>query len=401
MFSKVGSKVLGLLYAFFLVCALSEKLTASNMTKEEISSNTLATVPQDLQIYILYGLEQPDLLRVGQVCKSLREASGIIWKNRILELSERRLSAKALLMPLGEDRYRKIRLSRCSLNDWHVSLFQFNHEISVLDLSLNSIGVKSIHNIVTTLKNLKILSLIGLKIGRDSISELASLTTLKKLYLGNNCLSAQDIKPLGALTGLEILDLWKNDIGDEGLQTISLMRGLKVLYLGFNGIEGAGLIHLSSLQDLTELFVGKNKIGDEGIKNLPCLPQLRVLSAWGNTIRDQGCSGISMIISLTSLNLSLNEVTTKGFQSLTSLFELRDLNLSHNNIKGSEDLDLSNFKVLTCLDLSDNHLLPPLSQSFTTLTSLKSLNLRRNPVAESNDLALLSALPGLVSIRLR
>ncbi len=401
MVSKAGSKILGLLSIFFLIFALPQKLAASTAATEELPPDTLATVPQDLQIFILSDLNQADLLKAGQACKSLWAASGIIWRNKVLELSERRLSAKALLQPLGDGRYRKVRLSACSLNDWHVSLFRFSPEMSVLDLSFNSLGVRSVHNIVVTLKNLRILSLIGLRIGKDGISELVSLTSLKKLYLGDNDLTAEDIKPLRALTGLEILDLWKNNIGDEGLQTISFMGSLKALYLGYNGITGEGLGHLSSLQQLTELFLGKNKIGDEEIQTLSCLPRLKILSVWGNTIRDQGARVIGAITSLTSLNLSLNEITSKGFQSLSSLCELRELNLSHNNITGSQDLDLSGFKGLTSLDLSDNHLSAPLPSSFKDLTSLTSLDLRRNKVSDSEGERLSSSLTRLVSLRLK
>ncbi|KAL9965543.1 hypothetical protein ACROYT_G029357 [Oculina patagonica] len=182
-----------------------------------------------------------------------------------------------------------------------------NSSLTMLGLSLNSIGVH----------------------GATGLAEaLQKNTSLTKVDLSYNKIGAQDATELAEAlqknTTLTELDLSYNKIGDAG---------------------AAGLAEaLQKNTSLTGLYLSHNNIGAQGATGLAEALQrnksLTGLDLFGNNIGDQGATGLAEALqkntSLTGLNLSHNNIGAQGATALAEALQtntsLTVLYLFRNNI---------------------------------------------------------------------
>ena len=203
---------------------------------------------------------------------------------------------------------------------------------------------------ISSLTNLKTLSIDGVTITTDDLKAICALPDLTGLYLTRCNLSG--ISELSNATGLTELDLSNNTIRD--LEPLSKMQDLTYLNMSHNAVTQ--LTALTGLTKLTELDVSYNSVN--------------------STVALSGCKALNI------LRIDYNALTK--LEGLGKLEQLQIITASHNQI--NDITDLSSPPALSELDLSNNNLTN--LDALASQKQLRVLNFAYNQVA---------ALPAFVS----
>jgi len=230
-------------------------------------------------------------------------------------------------------------------------------------------------------------------------AELAALTGLTSLDLGDNAIGDEGARALAALTGLTSLNLAYNRIGDEGARALAALTGLTSLHLAGNAIGAAGARALAALTGLTSLHLAGNAIGAAGARALAALTGLTSLNLAGNAIGDEGARALAALTGLTSLDLAGNAIGAAGARALAALTGLTSLHLAGNAIGAAGARALAALTGLTSLHLAGNAIGAAGARALAALTGLTSLNLAGNAIGDEGARAL-AALTGLTSLNL-
>ncbi len=232
----------------------------------------------------------------------------------------------------------------------------------------------------------------------SNLSPLASLTTLKELYLVKNGIS--DVSPLAGLTELTHLNLAENDISD--VSPLAPLTNLTWLKLSNNPITD-----FSSLEELaqtTNILTGEVAIPDPNLraaiaealgKNNTAIVSITVeematlthLDAEGRNIQD--LEGLQFAANLQSLNLRGNPLS--DLSPLSGLTALKDVRFSGESLSDLSSLiGLTNLEVVRFWKTSISDLSP-----LAGLTKLRWLEFKESPVSDLSPLAGLTNLKKL------
>jgi Leucine-rich repeat (LRR) protein len=161
-----------------------------------------------------------------------------------------------------------------------------------LDLLSTQISDRELGNLLSSLNDLRFLSLAETRVGDAGLVHLQSLTHLQELHLDHSDITDEGLKILTTLPDLEILDLKGTRITDAGLAEVGRMERLKGLYLTRTGITDAGLGHLRNLSKLETLILWDTAIGDAGLEPLKSLPHLKEVILWNTRVTQQGAEAL-------------------------------------------------------------------------------------------------------------
>ena len=161
-----------------------------------------------------------------------------------------------------------------------------------LDLLSTQISDQELGNLLSSLNDLRFLSLAETRVGDAGLTHLQSLTKLQELHLDHTDITDEGLKLLATLPSLEILDLKGTRITDAGLIEVGQLTQLKGLYLTRTGITDAGLEHLRSLKNLETLILWDTAVGDAGLEHLKSLKHLRELILWNTHVTQQGAQSL-------------------------------------------------------------------------------------------------------------
>ncbi len=161
-----------------------------------------------------------------------------------------------------------------------------------LDLLSTQISDRELGNLLSSLNDLRFLSLAETRVGDAGLVHLQSLTHLQELHLDHSDITDEGLKILTTLPDLEILDLKGTRITDAGLAEVGRMERLKGLYLTRTGITDAGLGHLRNLSKLETLILWDTAIGDAGLEPLKSLPHLKEVILWNTRVTQQGAAAL-------------------------------------------------------------------------------------------------------------
>jgi hypothetical protein len=105
----------------------------------------------------------------------------------------------------------------------------------------------------------------------------ASLPTVKRLYLGGTDVTGAGLAHLRGLTQLQELYLFSTRVDDSGLAQLAGMTGLRELGLSSTPVTDGGLVHLRGLTRLEDLYLDGTRVTPEGVKDLhQALPGLNI-----------------------------------------------------------------------------------------------------------------------------
>jgi Leucine-rich repeat (LRR) protein len=165
-----------------------------------------------------------------------------------------------------------------------------------LDLLSTQISDRELGSLLSSLNDLRFLSLAETRVGDAGLVHLQSLTHLQELHLDHSDITDEGLKLLTTLPRLEILDLKGTRITDAGLVHVGRLAGLKGLYLTRTGITDAGLEHLRSLGKLETLILWDTGIGDVGLESLKSLKQLKEVILWNTRVTQQGAEALQVAL---------------------------------------------------------------------------------------------------------
>jgi len=161
-----------------------------------------------------------------------------------------------------------------------------------LDLLSTQINDRELEALLTSLHDLRFLSLAETKVGDAGLVHLQSLTHLQELHLDHTEITDEGLKVLTSLPNLEILDLKGTKITDDALATVGRLARLKGLYLTRTGISDEGLAQLTNLKDLETLILWDTGIGDRGLEHLRSLKRLREVILWNTQVTREGAAAL-------------------------------------------------------------------------------------------------------------
>jgi CheY-like chemotaxis protein len=161
-----------------------------------------------------------------------------------------------------------------------------------LDLLSTQISDQELGNLLSSLNDLRFLSLSETRVGDAGVVHLQSLHNLQELHLDHSDITDAGLKLLSTLPNLEILDLKGTRITDAGLAEVGRLGRLKGLYLTRTGITDAGLGHLRNLGKLETLILWDTAIGDAGLEHLKSLPHLKEIILWNTRVTEQGAAAL-------------------------------------------------------------------------------------------------------------
>jgi len=174
-----------------------------------------------------------------------------------------------------------------------------------LDLLSTQISDEELENLLTSLHDLRFLSLAETKVGDAGLVHLTSMKNLQELHLDHTEISDEGLKLLAALPNLEILDLKGTRISDDGLAEVGRLTGLKGLYLTRTGITDSGLRHLHNLTNLETLILWDTGIGDAGLEHIKSLKRLKEVILWNTPVTPQGAEALQAALPDCDVSTSL------------------------------------------------------------------------------------------------
>jgi CheY-like chemotaxis protein len=161
-----------------------------------------------------------------------------------------------------------------------------------LDLLSTQISDRELGNLLSSLNDLRFLSLAETRVGDAGLVHLQTLTHLQELHLDHSDITDEGLKLLTTLPNLEILDLKGTRITDAGLAEVGRLERLKGLYLTRTGITDAGLENLRNLNELETLILWDTAIGDAGLEHLKSLQHLKEVILWNTRVTQQGAAAL-------------------------------------------------------------------------------------------------------------
>lgn len=176
-----------------------------------------------------------------------------------------------------------------------------------LDLLATQISDRELGNLLSSLNDLRFLSLAETLVGDEGLVHLQSLTSLQELHLDHSNITDDGLKLLVSLPKLEILDLKGTRITDAGLVHVGRLERLKGLYLTRTAITDAGLIHLRNLGGLATLILWDTAIGDAGLEHLKSLSHLKEVILWNTQVTEQGAKVLQAALPECDVSTSMFE----------------------------------------------------------------------------------------------
>ncbi len=203
------------------------------------------------------------------------------------------------------------------------------------------------------------------KIMRDENGNIRNITLRGRSTADKAAISRETLQQVASISTLEWLDLSFSDVSDDALEPLKRLRSLRGLDLSFTNATGKALGMVSTLPDLLSLRMEACKVSDDDLKALANMPQLVNLYLGGTQVTDAGLPRIGKLPELVLLDLCDCAITDKGLRSLGHFKQLQHLWLSKTIRYGENDRSqltdgaveyLSTLKTLIDLQIADSQL---------------------------------------------
>ena len=151
----------------------------------------------------------------------------------------------------------------------------------------------------------------------EQLSQIATLSTLRRLTLPKTKLTDEGLQKLTPITNLTGLGMWQTRITSDGLRHVGRFTNLSYLSVeGNRRITDDGLKHLSKLRKLSWIGLSYTGVTDGGMQHLAKLPSLSRLELANTKLTDRGLNELMRIKSLKILNVTGTMVSQAGVAKL-------------------------------------------------------------------------------------
>ena len=211
--------------------------------------------------------------------------------------------------------------------------------------------------------------------------DLANLTELEILFLGNNDLTGAIPPELGGLTNLQHLGLSSNALAGAIPSELGTLTNLQYLGLGGNRLTGPIPPWLSDLTKLRFLRLGPNDLTGAIPPELGDLTNLSILQLSSNDLTGAIPPELGDLANLQELYLGSNALVGRIPAELGNLARLRNLHLGFSGLTGPIPPELGNLANLQRLSLGGSALSGPIPAELGNLAALVRLGLERNELS--------------------
>ncbi len=252
------------------------------------------------------------------------------------------------------------------------------------------------------LKNIQVARFGGPGMTDAALTEIASLTTLRRLDLTDaSAVGDETLKVAGQLPSLEVLILRRSGFTDAGLQHINGLKKLRAIDLRNTNTTDAGVEMLKGLTSLVDVQLEKSKVTDAGIPHLRNLP-LRSLNLNYNTaITDASMEVIGQIATLEQLQLEAVPITDAGMVHIGKLSKLRRFSCRLADVTGAGIQHLAACPELSRLELRETSIDDEALEIISKLPKLKFLDISECKLISGDGIALIGAITSLEYLELR
>lgn len=224
---------------------------------------------------------------------------------------------------------------------------------------------------------------LSLDLEREALVRLFEATGGESWNLSDNWLSD---RPVGEWFGVSTnsdgrvteLTLRYNILDGELPAELANLTELRVLSLGNTGLRGGISKELGNLSNLVELWLWGNEFSGEIPPELGSLANLEVLDLSGNQLQGRIPQELGNLSRLTQLRLWENDLRGEIPPELGGLASLETLGLSWNELSGGIPAELGNLTALEWLDLANNQLSGEIPEELDGLSNLREIYLHGN-----------------------
>ncbi|KAJ4848055.1 hypothetical protein Tsubulata_015838 [Turnera subulata] len=255
-------------------------------------------------------------------------------------------------------------------------------ELRIIHLSFNPFNTTlpaSIGNLSAVLEQF---AMAGCKIKGNIPGETGNLSSLTKLYLGDNELTGPIPTTIGRLKKLQGLSLYNNSLEGSIPSEICQLSYLFVLSLDYNKLAGSMPACLGSMTSMRALHLEANNLAFRIPSSFWNLKDVLYVNLSSNSLSGELPLSIGNLKVSVMLDLSSNHFSGVIPSTLGSLQNLKYLSLAYNTFQGPVPESFGKFESMEELDLSSNNLSGAIPKSFENLTSLKYLNEIRDFVVD-------------------
>ncbi|MEQ2239730.1 hypothetical protein ILYODFUR_007429 [Ilyodon furcidens] len=276
----------------------------------------------------LLSLDQTKVTDAGMV-QYLQSAPSCLSQ---LSLNQTAVTEATLaVLPTCLPQLRLLSIKQTKVKD--ISALALLSSLQTLNLDGTGVTEASLENI-STHPTLTSLSLGGISV-KDGNHTLQIISGLKLTHLtlpGRHTVTDGGLAFLCRLTLLSQLDLKDyTQVTDQGVSQLATMTRLKKLSLSNTRVTDAGLSSLRGLQELQELCLDRTAVTSRGVAELiTCLPHLQVLGLASTQVGDSVVRrGLVHCHQLAKVNLSHTRITDQGLK------HLKDMRLAQVNLDGT------------------------------------------------------------------
>eukprot|EP00261_Vitis_vinifera_P014774 XP_003633343.1 PREDICTED: receptor-like protein 12 [Vitis vinifera] len=321
-----------------------------------------------------------------------------------LDLSDNDFNYSEIPFGVGQlSRLRSLDLSFSGFSGQIPSELLALSKLVFLDLSANpklQLQKPGLRNLVQNLTHLKKLHLSQVNISSTIPYELASLSSLTSLFLGECGLHGEFPMKIFQLPSLQYLTVRDNLDLISYLPEFQETSPLKMLDLAGTSFSGELPTSIGRLGSLTELDISSCNFTGSVPSSLGHLTQLYYLDLSNNHFSGQIPSSMANLTQLIYLSLSWNDFNVGTLSWLGQQTKLTYLYLNQINLIGEIPFSLVNMSQLNILSLSDNQLSGQIPSSLFELVNLQGLYLLSNYLNGTVELQLLSKLKNLIYLQL-
>lgn len=201
-------------------------------------------------------------------------------------------------------------------------------------------------------------NLMEAKISDELLQQVARLSTIRELMLGNAqlkdahlryiaqlpnlrwitfnvragetdpCITAAGIRYLAACQSIEQLDFNPDcPVSDAGLAYLGQLRNLRELTFHDREVTDAGIKSLQQLRRLEDLSIMESSMTDRGLGYLESLPSLKKLALQDAQISDEGMKSIGRCRKLEEVLLIGHAITDEGLRHLKGLKNAKEITI--------------------------------------------------------------------------
>ncbi|KAM4606665.1 uncharacterized protein ACJ7VT_016834 [Polymixia lowei] len=216
---------------------------------------------------------------------------------------------------------------------------------------------------LTTHPSLSALSVAGIAVvdGDHALQIISGLRLTQLTLPGRHCITDSGLSFLCRLSLLSELDLMDyTQVTDQGVSQLASMTRLKKLSLSNTQVSDAGLPPLRSLQELQELCLDRTAVTSRGVAALiTCLPHLQVLGLASTQVGDTVVRrGLVHCAQLLKLNLSRTRITDHGLKFLKHM-HLAQVNLDGTAVTLAGIASLISLTHISSIRASNTRSIPP------------------------------------------